>query len=306
MKYLISIVLAATLSLPTFGQQVKYKIVQDNPDINNWLSINIDFLGMEVSLPHTNAIDAASFNIGLWGHVDPGLPVGFQYSFQRSWFVFGGFGQESFPQNTDIQLGTYWMFADNTKKKVIQVGLKTEVDDNYRTNTRTTTTTTIKVPGTVRNEFGLRGGFMYKNAPHVLDTDEDPQPPVELASHLSMGLYAGIMNRNTSNLVIDTDKYGRVNTASKARNIFLDVIIAPINSFDDVNNNNANVTKEVKDFVSTFPLGARLGLQVYQVEKKAFTGKKFGLSARSEIGYRPYIGPYVNASFGLTLVKLQK
>ena len=61
-----------------------------------------------------------------------------------------------------------------------------------------------------------------------------------------------------------------------------------------------------KEAIGSLPIGFRIGLNTFQGEKKDRTDKKFGMSTNYEAGYRPYIGWYVSAGLGITLVKWNK
>ena len=281
-------------------------VVTDNPKIDNWLSVNLDLFDMEVPGSSLEAaIQNVSFNIGTWGHVEvPKLPVGLQYSYRQSWFVLGAIGNKNMPKHSDIQLGAYFFLSDKTKTKSLKVGLKTS--SKQTATTRTTTDTYINMDGQQRNQFGVRAGLINKRSGLSLDPENPTPSNIETTKHSSTGLYAGIINRKTTNLVVNTDRYGLASTASKASNIYVDAIIGFTNSFEDIDNNNADVTDEIKTHLGGFPIGARIGYQVYQVEKRSVTGKMFGLSTRGELGYRPFYGPYLSASVGITLIKAQR
>ena len=56
-----------------------------------------------------------------------------------------------------------------------------------------------------------------------------------------------------------------------------------------------------KEAIGSLPLGFRIGYSGFQIEKKQWTDKRFGMSYNFETGYRPYIGWYVSGGIGLTL-----
>jgi hypothetical protein len=299
------LILALTLLTPFFtqAQSIKYETIKDDPSVAPWLSVNVDLFDMEMPFSSLDAaIENMSFNLGVWGHVEvPKLPVGIDYSFRKSWFVVGALFKENMPGHTEMQLGAHFFLRDNTKTKPLKVSLK--VTSNETSRGRSTTETYITVNGKLRSQLGLRGGLMYKASGLTISEDEPTPSNIELTKYTSTGLYAGLLNRRTTNLVVDTDRYGLASKTSKATNIYLDALISFSNRFEDIGNNNADVSTEIKDFLGSFPIGARIGYQVYQVEKRAVTGKMFGLSARGEAGYRPYYGPYIAGTVGLTIIK---
>jgi len=304
-KTLLSFALIS-LVVSSGAQTISTELVTDNPNIDNWLSVNVDLFDMEIPGSSLDAaIENLSFNAGVWGHVEvPKLPIGLQYSYRQSWFVLGAIGNKNMPKHKELQLGASFFLKDNTKSKSLKVGLKSSSSETK--TTRTTTQTYINKNGKQRNQLGLRAGLLYKASGLTIDTENPTPSNIETIEYKSTGLYAGILNRKTTNLVLNTDRFGLVSTASKASNIYLDAIIGFSNTFVDIDNANADVSDEIKTHLDGFPIGARLGFQVYQVEKRDITGKMFGLSARGEAGYRPYYGPYLSASVGLTIIKAQK
>jgi len=290
----------------TYAQTVETETTTDNPNINNWLSVNLDLFDMEMPFSSTEAaVQNISFNVGTWGHLElPQLPVGVHFSVRKSWFVLGALGNKNMPKHSDVQVGAHYFFKDNTRKKSLKVGLNSTSTETK--TTRSTTETYVKMNGKQRNQLGVRGGILYKASGFSIDTENPTPTNIETTKYQSTGLYLGLLNRKTTNLVVDTDKYGRASTASKATNLFIDAIIPFGNSFEDVDNNNADVSDEIKTHIDGFPMGARVGYQVYQVAKREVTGKMFGISARGELGFRPFYGPYLSASVGITLIKAQR
>ena len=289
----------------SYGQTINYKVEKDDPTVAPWLSVNLDLFDMEMPFSSTEAaVQNSSFNLGVWGHVEvPKLPVGIHYSFRKNWFVIGAIGNKNMPGHTETQLGAHLFLTDNTKTKPLKVSLKTTTRETI--DERITTETYINVNGKRRSQLGVRGGLYLKNSGLSFTLDEPTPMDIETTKWTSTGLYAGLLNRRTTNLVVNTDRYGLASKASKATNIYLDAIIAFNNTFKDVDNADADVSTEIKDFLGGFPIGARIGYQVYQVEKRSVTGKMFGISARGELGYRPFYGPYIAASAGITIIKAQ-
>lgn len=120
---------------------------------------------------------------------------------------------------------------------------------------------------------------------------------------MSTGVYGGVMLRSIRNIVIEDDVYG-VSFNSLGTDLYLDVLINPINRFVDVNNNNTVVSEEVKDAQSAFPIGFRIGYETFQVEKRTVTGRRFGITGVGEFGYQPYRGIFLNAGIGISLFRM--
>ncbi len=314
-KLVLSIGFCFFAFLASSQEKVKYTIVKDDPSVSPWLSVNLDIFGMEVTMPQDDF--GTNFGIGVWGHVEsPKLPVGIQYVLYRSYFDVGRLEKgEDFPNTTELQLGALYFFSDKTKMKDFSVGLSSKVvgSEKYKKGNKTyekTTTqnTSVKVPGKLRTQYGLRAGLMFRSGGFPLGdglgTDPSTGDPFEFASHGSTSIYLGVLARYTANLIIKTDRYGLVPSASKASNWFLDAIISPVNTFRHPSD--IDINQLVKDNRSASPLGFRLGYQTYAIEKRAVSGKKFGLAVRGELGVRPYLGFYGAATIGITLVKSTK
>lgn len=309
----LSFCLSAFLS---FGQEkINYTIIKDDPSVSPWLSVNLDIFGMEVTMPKEDF--GTNFGIGVWGHVEsPKLPVGIQYVLYRSYFDIGRLEKgEDFPSTTELQLGALLFFSDNTKAKDFAVGLSSKVvaTERYKRGNKnyektTTENISVKVPGHLRTQYGVRGGLMFRSSGFPLGEGLGKDPSTgdafEFASYGSTSIYAGILARYTANLIIKTEKQGVVPSASKASNWFLDAIISPINTFRHPTD--VDINQLVKDNRSTSPIGFRFGYQTYAIEQRAVSGQKFGLAVRGELGIRPYLGFYGAATIGITLVKSTK
>lgn len=314
-KSILSLIFCLGTLLAFSQESIKYTIVKDDPSVSPWLSVNLDIFGMEVTMPKEDF--GTNFGIGLWGHVEsPKLPVGIQYVFYRSYFDVGRLEKsEDFPNTTELQLGALYFFSDKTKAKTFAVGLSNKViaTERYKQGNKsyektTSETKSVDIPGHLRTQYGLRGGLMFRSSGFPLGEGLGKDPatgdPFEFASYGSTSIYAGILVRYTANLIIKTDNYGLVPSATKASNWFLDAIIAPVNSFRHPSD--ADINQLVKDNRATSPIGFRFGYQTYAIEQRAVSGQKFGLAVRGELGVRPYLGFYGAATIGITLVKSTK
>ena len=172
-----------------------------------------------------------------------------------------------------------------------------------------TESTFIQVPATVLKKRGFHGGLYQKfgafNAESFFEAEGDTYTPTyEYLRASSLGLYAGVKSSTVTNITIKDDQYGRSHQ-SIAYDFSIDAIIAPFNRFTDRDTNaiETNVTADLKANSTEIPIGFRVAFSMYQTEKKEWTGKKFGMSATGEIGYKPYFGYFLNAGIGITFVK---
>lgn len=298
--------------------QIKYEILKDDPSDLPWIVANLDIFGMEVNYGKGGL--GLNLGIGVWGHVEiPKVPAVGQYILYRSYFNDGQLNPDTrdFAQTTDVQLGGMYFLSDNTKTRPFAVGLNSKVigSEKYKQGNKsyekiTTQTIGITVNGKMRNQFGVRAGFMFRGSGiAVYNVDLASLPgstagPYEYAKHNSTSVYAGLVLRQTSNLVIKTDKYGIESGASHTTSWFLDAIISPVNKFKHPSGDDIN--QLVKDSIGGSPIGLRIGYQANAIEKRAITGKKFGMGVRGELGYKPYTGWYGAATIGLTILKIRK
>lgn len=293
---------------PGSAQQVNYSVKTDDPSSPAKVVVNLDLLGLDMPLHSLEAINDMSFNFGVWGTVDPVRAIGADFRFQRSYFVLGNLSNTAFPNYSQWQVGAHLFFADRTAQKVIPVVLDQDSQDDYSTNTRTTTTKYITVPAQVRRMFGARGGLYRRSGSHSLDVDNladglQAELGFTYTHHRTTGFYAGIFRRKITNLVIQTDTDGRCMN-SAGRDFGLDLLVLPVNTFRDPVNGDADVSASTKAVVERgFPVGARAFWSLFQVAPREQTGKHFGLCGTGEVGYMPYTGFYIQATFGLTIIK---
>lgn len=314
-KFLILLSVIVSSSTLYSQNTVNYKVVIDDPSNLPKVVVNLDLFGMEVWQPKTDF--GLNFGFGVWGHVEiPKLPLVAQYQFYRSYFEDATLlVDEEYPKTTHFQIGGVFNLADNTKRKTIGVGLDNKVvSSEYSTNTmgdrvetRTSELTSINVPANVRKQFGIRGGLIFRNSGIAFEEGLGEPPsqfadkPYQFANHFSTNIYAGIESRKITNLVLITDKYGRTTTGSKATSVFADAILPIVNNFTHPSGD--DIQQLMKDSLSGFPVGFRIGLQNNPVEKREYTKKKFGLATRGEVGYKPFTGWYAVATLGINIIK---
>ncbi len=299
---LIAFILITFLSHDLLGQTINYKVVKDEP-YEPKISINLDVFNLDMNSEIKNIrLDNFSMNFGLFGYVKVIDNLEADFNVHKSWAVAGKLSFKDYPGNTELNGGVNFLLSNRTVKKNVKVILKQTVT---RTTTHETTSTTyITVPATVRKRFGLRGGLYSKSGPFNYESYTDSEFFDGLAETKisSFGLYGGIISRSITNIIIKDDVYGRSMTSAGA-DFYLDALFVPVNRFKDLNDDGNNVTDVVKDYKSVMPFGFRVGYRTFQVEKKDFTGKKFGICGIGEFGYKPYQGWFITAGFGVTLVK---
>lgn len=288
------------------AQQVNYTVTHDNADTNPWLVVNLDLFQLDFFL---NSLDGTSFNFGAWGHVQPLSPNwGGEYNFKRSWFTLGRIAAPEMPAHTELNLGGYFFFRSKLKTgKRTKVVLNSETKDVlYQPGTQVSTTTFIMVPGQRKRFLGVHGGFYRKS--HGFGFDKIGEDyidfPYEYGSFASTAIYGGLLSRSFINLFIDTDTHGTCFN-SIGNDVYADVIISVSNNFKSLEGENINSTIK-PEFEGEGPLGFRVGWKRYQIEQKALTGKRFGMSANFEVGYKPFLGWFVNGGIGITLIKAKK
>lgn len=298
MRNILLTSLLLSLCALTFAQTVNYEIIKDAP-YEPKISVNLDLFNMDLNTDISNLrLDNISMNLGLFGYVKLIDRLDIDFNVHKSWLTLGKIGYKEYPGNTELNAGgNLWLSKKEVVKNVKVVLKQTQ-------NSSSTTTTFIEAPVKHMKRFGVRGGLYSKTGPFNFKeySGDDGSSSIEQTKISSFGIYAGVNFRSISNFIIKDDVYGR-SFNSGGRDIYFEGLFVPVNRFKDLNNNNANVSETVRDFKTTLPVGFRIGYRTYQVEKKEFTGKKFGMCGIGEFGYKPYQGWFLTAGFGLTLVK---
>lgn len=301
MKYLLLI--SSLFAFHAMGQKVNYKVIKDEPVEPN-ISISLDLLQVDLNSGIQNLrTENISINVGLFGYVKilPNLEV--DYNLHKSYLTLGKIGFKDYPGNTDLNTGINFLFPASTKTKKTKVVLDKEVEREF--DKEVTTSTFITIPATYKRRAGVRGGLRFKNGPFNFRDYNDSESYIDGLQELgmmSMGIYGGVMLRSIRNIVIEDEVYG-TSFNSLGADIYLDVLINPVNRFIDLNTNNEVVSEEVKDARSTFPIGFRIGYETFQVEHKSVTGRRFGITGIGEFGYQPYRGFFINAGIGISLFR---
>jgi hypothetical protein len=283
MKKIISAFFVAIATCSFAQDLIQYKIIKNEP-IEPRHSLNLEFMNMDVN---TNYVDNISFNIGINGYSKITNKLNVAYQVNKSYLVLGKLLNKNFPGNLDINTGIQFFLSEKLVNRNVDVVL----DSKEQTvgNTKYTTNKLLTVPATILKKFGVQGGVNLKKCAFEFN---DVQ---ELLTHTASGFYTGLVSRKITNIIISDDKYGR-SFKSYGYDLFLDALILPINNFK-------NVATGVNETHEALPFGFRCGYKLYQIEKKEFTGKKFGVSGTASFGYRPYLGWNLSAGIGITILK---
>ncbi len=283
MKTILSTIVMLSVSYLYSQDLIQYKVLKNDPsEPKN--SLNLEFVNMDVN---TKFVDNLSLNIGLFGYTKLTNNLNVAYQVNKSYMVLGKLLNKQFPGNLDINAGFQIFLTDNTFNRNVSIVLESK--DKTVGKTTYTMTKSLSVPATLRKKLGIQGGAIVKRSAFEFADTEN------LLAHTSIGFYTGILSRKITNVVIYDDKYGN-SFKSFGSDIFFDALVLPINTFKSVETGLAEKHKSQ-------PFGFRCGYRLYQVEKKAYTGKKFGISGTASFGYRPHQGWNLSAGIGVSILK---
>ncbi len=303
---------AVALASQAFAQKVSYKILQDDPqNFHPKLSINLLIGGIEMGVKN---IQGTNVYVGAFGHYLLNDRLGLQFNAGYSLLTLGRLGYPDYPVSKQLNAGAMYLLSKSVKSKQIKVILKIERGTN-RDGREVQTTTYLMVPGTRQVYNGVRGGLYYKGGAFGFHEQKNASLDAlgfENASLNSMGVYAGLMHRALTNLIIKTDKYDKCMN-SLGVDVYLDALIVPVNSFTLLNTPgfgstgafkpDNNITDEVNKYIKSSPIGFRIGWSGFQISPKSVTGKKFGMCYNFEGGLLPYQGWFIRGGVGITLAK---
>jgi len=306
MKKFLTISLIISASFTGLAQNFQYKVISNTPPVTPRFSLNSDLVHVDMM---QRTLDGYSINAGIWGHFEP-IPekMGIQYLFRRSYLAFGGLGNENFPANTEFELGAYYALRSNLRSQSTKIVLNREYKGSeYERNVsgdwvekRTESVTSTRIPADRKKLMLGRGGVYLKQHGNTTDYIENFTGP-EIVRFTSLGIYAGISFRDITSIFIDSEEFG-VQFNSGGRDIYFDLLILPVNNFTDVATGES-ANEVIKDEVSSLPIGARAGYRIFQVDKRAKTGKLLGVCGNIEAGFKPFIGITLTAGVGFTFIK---
>jgi hypothetical protein len=292
------------------SQTISYTMKSNNPEsYHPRLSLNVNLFALETSF---STIEATSFYSAIWGHFMLHDRLGIQGNFQRSWLTLAKLGNKNMPTASEYQAGAMLFLTKRIRQRKEKVILKSK-ESTYN-NRRVTTTTFIEVPANVVKYFGFRGGLYYKNTAFNVEKDATLDAEgLSLASLQCSGLYAGIISRRLTHVVIDVPEYGGKRFKSIGFDFYMDGMLQFQNKFilrDDPFavstiglKNGDDITDQIKKSYGTNLMGFRIGMSAFQIAPKSETNKKFGMSYNFEAGLMPYHGYYVKGGIGITLFK---
>ncbi|MES2286151.1 MAG: hypothetical protein V4547_10720 [Bacteroidota bacterium] len=332
-----------SLSIGTINSQsVNYKILEDNPYDHNldvaFMPFYVDMASKSNNLSLGYGLNAtqvykklATFRLYALKPYAPTFDWGYHFGTVG---IFDSPTINKLKKFLHLELGGTYHLSERTVNKNRKVVLSSH--SGYKT----TTTTYITVPATVRKIFGVRGGiYNYHtaitarqngdidgdlgiDAKGVISTDgtrfggaallndggstTDPFYNTESATNMKvLGAYGGISSTSYYKIFIDTDGYGKKG-GFKSMNFFADAMFAPvrIDDFVGTDGKKYDVSGKGAQGFKTRPFGARLGLE-YSMGKN-----KIGYYARMEAGFKPGLANskfYVSLGFGICfLSKIQK
>jgi len=303
---------ASLLALANLNaQNIEYKITKNNPeDYHPKLSVNAVLAGVDMSF---NNIDAMNFYAAAFGHFMVQDRIGIQFNAQTSWLALGKLSSKDQVSPKELNIGGMYFLNRKVKSKKLKVDLKRSTS---QVNNKTVETTTfIMVPANVVKYNGVRGGVYTKNTAFNLDNnDAFDKVNLDAASMLNTGVYAGIISRRLSNVIVDATGYGK-RFHSLGFDFYADVLVQFSNTFtlreepsgifktQTGYNNGQDITTDVKNIFGNQTMGFRLGVNGFQIAPKEDTGKKFGMCYNFEAGMMPYVGYYLKGGIGITLFK---
>lgn len=309
-KLLIPLFYILVLSFSLKAQNIKYEITYDNPDFRPFWNLNLSYLDVDIPF---SSLDAINLNGSLWGNVEPVDGIGIDYRFRFSYITMAQFAYKSPPAFRNIEVGAYYRIAGNTKlrKTPIVLDIDWDADGNQFNDEEVFQMKSMAIQAKKRRDYLLRGGYYHLSSPVTVEDLKDANDLDIFADDLGKasvnGLYAGFGIRTFTNVFVNTNQFGE-QFNSKGRLIYVDAILGGSTLTDPYEDPVTLVFDEeaAKEAIGSLPLGFRIGINTYQIEKKARTGKKFGMATSYEVGYRPYIGWYLSGGLGITLVKWNK
>jgi hypothetical protein len=283
MKALYVTGLAIMFQVATAQNQIKYKVVADEPRKINNFSCNIDIAQMDFGIGN---IDGASFNTGVWGHGMIKQKFGFDYTYRYGWLTLGKFASNKIKNHLNFQTGGFYIFHDRTASTTNKVILK-ETKSTTSDGKTLTTTEFLMVPSQKWRYQALRGGLYFDRSGGRIESSSGPDV---FYNYYGLGAYAGICFGSARHVIIQTDKYGEKGVVSHLR-VCLDAIITPVN----------NVPSGVKN---SMPVGARLLVQALPTlrrKDKHRKGYRTAMTAEVEAGYRMVSGIYFGGSLSIPI-----
>lgn len=309
--------LATGASAQGNSESVSYTILQNDPQ-NFYPKMNINLMLGALDAGIRN-VDGINFYYGVHGYYQINERIGVQANANMAWLTLGRFSNSEYPTSKNLDAGAVTFLTKSTRSKQIKVVLK--MTRGTTTDGRSIQSTTyIMVPGTKEILNGVRGGLYYKTGAFGTRPLKDASLDnlgIEHASFTSIGIYAGVIRRALTNMIIKTDKYGKCMN-SLGTELYVDALFIPYNSFTlldtptpfytgtaptETVKHGDDITDKISNVLGKNPIGFRIGFTGFQIAPKSVTGKKFGASYNFEFGLLPYQGWFLRGGLGITLFK---
>lgn len=284
MKYWKHITVFTLFSFFAQGQSLTYKVIKDTPDdiANYWVNVGLMDLGFGLDNKGYGLLGVSLNTVVHYKN-----KVGGEFTFRKYYLSLS----EDNQTGTHIELGGFYHLGSKSKTKNQKVILSQKSDG------KSTTTVSMKIPATIQRSFGIRAGFsMVNEGLEATPENHDVAAETSLLSR-SAGLYAGLLMTSAVNMKSHTQEYG-IKGAGFVRRNYLDVLIYPVNKITDLSGN--EYTGTIKKGV----IGFRLGVEFLQPEPKKVQGS--AMFQKLEIGSRPIDGYYMMYSVGFNFKRKVK
>lgn len=278
MKYWKQLTVLTLFSSFGFGQSLTYKVIKDQPDdvANFWVNIGLLDIGFATENPGYGLLGLSVNSVAHYKN-----KVGGEFTF-RSYYL----SLDGDEPGSNFEIGGFYNLGKKTKIRNQKVILSTKKSGN------TTTTMSMKVPGTIMRSFGVRAGFNTQKEMVIADLDKN-----QLTTNVpfrSSGLYAGLLLTSQLNIKSHTSQYG-IKGAGFYRRLYVDLIFNPIRNYGDV---------LVPDASAAGAIGYRIGFEFMPPEPKKVQGN--AIYQKLEIGSRPWDKYYVMYSVGFNFKRKVK
>lgn len=303
------------LSLHVGAQEVKYKILSDDPRHVKPFSLSLD--------PFYCDLGATDIHMGWQVRADLLFlkRLEFRAEYRRAYLDINESSGESgayIPSKgvkpaSHFEGGVSLFLFDKLKKTNTKLVLSSRTSGNY------TYTKYIMIPATKRKMFGVRGGVYAYNVAMEIDGNKNGEfftvktedgnttlpegaPDGAITMYTTGAVYGGLHWKSIIDVIARTD-YG-IRKVGGMSDFYIDVLFSPVVSFGNVRNNGIDYTMEAnKDKVKRF--GWRAGWQMRHPNKVWFD-YKFEFGARPGFKSTEKIGLdseriYMMFGFGLNI-----
>jgi hypothetical protein len=278
MKYWKQLTVLTLFSGFGFGQNLTYKVIKDQPDdvANYWVNIGLMDIGFATENPGYGLL-----GVSLNSVVHYKNKVGGEFTFRKYYLSL-----EGDTPGSNFEIGGFYNLGKFSKTRNQKVILATKKSGNK------TTTSSMKVPGTIMRSFGIRAGFNTQSEMVIANLETNKL--TENVNFRSSGLYAGILLTSQLNMKSHTSQYG-IKGAGLYRRLYIDLLFNPIRSYGDM---------VVPDANKAGAIGYRIGFEFMSPEPRKVQGT--AIYQKLEIGSRPWDKYYVMYSLGFNFKRKVK